>query len=125
MPVQWEIRGEILILSLVGQFTNEDIERAVREAAADERFRPGMRLLWDPRRSQTAMSSPDLQWRIGLVSNAARTGLLSRFALVLRPDQGLSFEIFASEAVKQLDVVPIRAFTDLTEALAWLEGEEP
>jgi len=125
MPVQWEIRGGILVLSLVGQFTNEDIGQALQQAAADATFRPGMRLLWDPRRSQTPMSSADLQWRIGLVSSAARAGLLSRFALVLRPDQGLSFEIFATEAVKQLDVVPIRAFTDPAEALAWLEGDDP
>lgn len=125
MPVRWEIRGEILILTLVGQFANEEIEQAVEAAAADGRFRPGMRLLWDPRRSETAISSADLQWRIGLVTRYARRGLLTRFALVLRPDQGVSFEIFASEAAKQLDLVPLRAFTDVTEALSWLEGDQP
>jgi hypothetical protein len=125
MPVLWEIRGEVLILTLVGQFANEEIEQAVDAAATDGRFRPGMRLLWDPRRSQTAISSADLQWRIGLVTRFARRGLLARFALVLRPDQSVSFEIFASEAAKQLDLVPLRAFTDVTEALSWLEGDQP
>jgi len=125
MPVLWDIREGILALSLTGQFTNGDIEQAVQEAAVDDRFRPGMRLLWDPRSSQTPMSSADLQWRIGLVSDFARRGLLSRLALVLRPDQRLSFEIFTNEAAKQLDVVPIRAFTDVSEAIVWLEGDQP
>ena len=122
MPVAWEIRGAVLTLSLAGQFTNDDIERALQEAAADERCRPGMRLLWDPRRSETAMSSADLEWRTELVAACAKRGLLARFALVLRPDQQISLDVFASEAQKQLDALPVRAFTDESEALAWLEA---
>ena len=77
MPVEWELRGGVLILIFSGMVEREEIEGALAAALSDPRSRPRLGLLWDGRSSQTPLSADDLDWRFGLVSSLAERGLVA------------------------------------------------
>jgi len=83
MPVTWESRGLVLILSVTGVVTNQEIEQAFAEALAKSPSRSDLRLLWDARASLTPVSSDDMAWRFELVSSLAERSILSRAALLV------------------------------------------
>jgi hypothetical protein len=57
MPVTWEIRGQILIVTLAGDYGFDEPVHAVTEALADTQFRSGTSLLVDARLSHARRSS--------------------------------------------------------------------
>lgn len=122
MPVTWEYRGTLLVVSIIGVIQNQEIEQAFGEALSDSRSGSGLRLLWDARRSETPVTSDDVAWRLELVSSLAKRGHFSRGALLGRGELGALFPIWLTELPKMAQVVPFRAFTDESEALAWLES---
>jgi hypothetical protein len=121
MPASWTFRGTVLTLSVTGVVTNQEIETAIGEAIANAPSRSGLRLLWDARDTQTPLTAEDVEWRWRLVSSLARRGVLSRAALLLRPDQGAFHEFVRLQMWKALPSLEIEAFADEGEALAWLE----
>jgi hypothetical protein len=84
VPVEWELRGRILILLFSGIVERNEIEAALAAALADPRSRQGgLGLLWDGRSSQTPLSADDLSWRFALVSSLAGRGLVRRAAVLV------------------------------------------
>jgi stage II sporulation SpoAA-like protein len=121
MPVAWGFRGLVLTLSVIGVVTNEEIEQAFDEAVANAPSRSDLRLLWDARATLTPVSSDDMTWRFKLVSALAARGILSRAALLVRSDQLTLLELARAQLQKTLPAIESEVFTDLPEALAWLE----
>lgn len=121
MPVTWKFRETVLMLRVCGVVTNREVESAFAAAVAKPPAPSGLRLLWDARESQTPVSSEDVAWRCQLVSSLGERGVLSRAALLLRPDQQAFLEFGRLELWKALQPVEGATFSDETEALAWLD----
>jgi hypothetical protein len=121
MPVTWKFRETILMLRVCGVVTNREVESAFAAALAKAPSQNGLRLLWDARESQTPVSSEDVEWRWRLVSSLGERGVLSRAALLLRPDQQVFLELGRLELWKALQPVDGATFSEEAEALAWLD----
>ena len=121
MPVTWKFREAILVLRVCGVVTNREVESAFAQAFANAPSQSGLRLLWDARESQTPVSSEDVAWRCQLVSSLGERGVLSRAALLLRPDQQAFLEFGRLQLWKALQPVEGATFSDEAEALAWLD----
>ena len=120
MPVAWEYRGTILALSVSGVVTNAEIEAAFTEALANRPRPSGLQLLWDARGTQTPLTTEDVAWRWRLVSSLGQKGVLSRAALLVRPDQPNLLELGRQELWKALSSLEGDTFSDEAQALAWL-----
>ena len=121
MPVSWRFRGTILWLSVCAVVTNAEIEAAFADAVAGAPQQRDVRLLWDARETQTPVTAEDVAWRYELVSSLAERGVLSRAALLVRPDQTVFLELGRQELWKALPSLESDTFADEAEALAWLE----
>jgi hypothetical protein len=121
MPVTWKFRETILTLRVCGVVTNREVESAFAAALAKAPAQSGMRLLWDARETQTPVSSEDVEWRCQLVSSLGERGVLSRAALLLRPDQQVFLALGRLELWKALQPVDAATFSDEAQALAWLD----
>ena len=68
MPVSWEIRNRVLIVTVDGDWSGGGPASAITEALADPQFRPGTALLLDVRPSRMNPSGDE--------SNRAPSGWL-------------------------------------------------
>jgi hypothetical protein len=84
MPVRWEFRSSLLVVVSTGMYPNEAVEEAVRQAAADPRFEPGMSVLFDGRGSEVVVSSADVDWRVRFFGSLPSMGFSARVALLVR-----------------------------------------
>jgi hypothetical protein len=91
MPVRWEIRGQVLIVTLVGDYSFEEPALAVKEAIADSGFQTGTSLLIDTRLSQTSRSSEEFRERAKWLASLQDKGLSSRCAVVIGPEPSLAW----------------------------------
>ena len=120
MPVAWTLDGPVVTLSVSGIVTNEEIEAGLRDALAATPGTSGLRLLWDARASQTAVSSEDMAWRFELVSSLADQGILSRIAVLFLDQHGLVRELARVQMQRALPGLPCEVFSEPEAALAWL-----
>lgn len=121
MPVTWDFRGLVIVLSVIDVVTNQEVERAFAEAVANAPSKTGLRLLWDASASLTPVSSDDIAWRFELVSSLAERGVLFRAALLVRREHRLILELFRTQMQKAMPSVQSEVFTEAAEALVWLE----
>jgi len=123
MAVTWEYRGELLVVTETGVMTNEELERAfVREALADARARPAMRVVWDARGSLAPLSGRDIEWRVDLLTSLGAHGLVSRLALLVRGGKSQTAGLGRGMA-KEVLPLQFNAFSEESEALAWLNEQ--
>jgi hypothetical protein len=120
VPVTWEIRGYLLILTLSGDCGDEPLG-AIAQALEDSRFRPGKALLFDARLSTGHPSSSDVQRRAAYIASLRSEGVARRCATVVgaKPYQyGL-----ARMAATYLDFegMEMEIFKEMEVALDWLE----
>jgi hypothetical protein len=125
MPVAWQSRGTILALYVRGVVTNPEIEAAFAEALANRPRPGGLQLLWDARETQTPLTTEDVEWRWRLLSSLGQQGVLSRAALLVRPDQASLLELGRHELWKALPSLSSDTFSDEAQAVAWLEERLP
>ena len=133
MPVRWEFRSSLLVVVSTGMYPNEAVEEAVRQAAADPRFEPGMSVLFDGRGSEVVVSSADVDWRVRFFGSLPSMGFSARVALLVREgflsgfSMGRLVSLGASptgweeepESKRPLGPV-LRVFSDEDAAVAWL-----
>jgi hypothetical protein len=122
MPVTWEIRDTILVLTLVGDYHFQEPVEAVVTAVANPQFRPGGSLLIDARLSTSNRTSEDFRERARWMRSLRDRGVLSRFAIVIsaQPHQfGLARMAATHLDTKGLD---LEIFADMEEALSWLKS---
>jgi hypothetical protein len=136
MPVKWEFRPPLLVVVSTGLYPNEAVEEAVRQAAADPRFEPGMSVLFDGRGSEVVVSSADVDWRIRFFGSLPLMGFSARVALLVREgflsavSMGRLVSLTAPSSAgsagepesQRLPGPALRVFSDEGEALAWLKG---
>jgi hypothetical protein len=120
MPVSWEIRGSILIVALVGDYSFDEPVQAVTSAISDPNFHPGTSLLIDARLSKTNRNSEDFRERAIWMNTLREKGLSSRFAMVISSHTH-QFGM-ARMAATHLDLtgLELEIFKDMDEALLWL-----
>jgi hypothetical protein len=137
MPVRWEFRSSLLLVVSTGVYPNEAVEQAVRQAAADPRFEPGMSVLFDGRGSEVVVSSADVDWRIRFFGSLPTLGFSARVALLVREGFLSEFSMgrlvsltssptgWEEEPESNCEPTPaLRIFSDEDKAIAWL-GEGP
>jgi hypothetical protein len=136
MPVRWEFRSSLLLVVSTGVYPNEAVEAAVREAASDPRFEPGVPVLFDGRGSEIVVSSADVDWRVRFFRSLPSMGFSPRVALLVREGflsqfgmgrlVSLATSPPGSDEERKDDRGPVpalRVFTDEDEAVAWLAGK--
>lgn len=84
MPLQWQLDGDIFVVTVVGAYGLEDFDRVAAELQADPRFRPGLSFLFDARESETPISTPFIDGWWKRVASLAALGFCRRCAIVVK-----------------------------------------
>jgi hypothetical protein len=121
MPVSWEFRGSALVVTTAGKYQPEDLVRAVAEARADPRFRPGVFLLFDGSLSEAELTTESVKWRVAWVASLHDVGFSSRCAVVVSGDVHRYGLGRMASVLLEGEGVELEVFTDLQSALAWLD----
>ena len=122
MPVTWEIRGAVLLVTLIGDYAFDEPMAAITQGMASEQFRAGTALVIDARLSKTNRSSEDFRQRSFWMASLQAKGLASRCAIVVNGQlHQLGMARMASTHVG-LRGMELEIFTDLDEAIAWLSA---
>ena len=125
MPLSWRFRGAVLVVTESGLISNDEIERVIlRDALSSPPARDAVRVLWDARPSESPLTSEDVDWRGQVMRLLGEHGHLSRFALVVRPEQRLTLEIGRSQLPRAVSPLSFGVFTEQHDALGWLEDEQ-
>jgi len=124
MPASCEIRGTVAILSVRGHADREDLQQALGQAIVGTQRPADLRLLWDARQSQTALTAEDFAWCFDLVNMLAARGVVSRLALLLHVEHRAMIELTSLQVMREALAVPSLAFTDEQAACAWLESPD-
>jgi hypothetical protein len=122
MPVTWEIRGQILIVTLAGDYGFDEPVQAVTEALADTQFTPGTSLLVDARLSHARRTSEDFRTRATWVASLGSKGLSSRCAIVIAPEPHQFGMARMAASHHEIQGLEMSIFTDLEEAFRWLSN---
>ncbi len=120
MPVGWEIRGPVLVLTVSGDYQFAEMKQAVAEALVHRDFRPGMSLLLDGRRSESKLTGNEVRSRAEWVASLGRSGFSSRSAVVIPPLPHRFGLARMAAANIQLLGAEMRIFQNMEEALRWL-----
>jgi hypothetical protein len=119
MPVIWEIRDSVLVVTLVGA-CGDDATTAISAAMQDGAFKPDTSLLLDLRRCTDRPSGEELRGRAQSLAARRVKGLSSRCAFVVGPS---AFEFGLARmatAYVGLYGMTMDIFTDPDEAIRWL-----
>ena len=125
MAAHHQLRGDLLILTVVGATENAEVEAALARGVSSAGPGARLRLLWDASRSDTLLSAEDVSFRLGLVASLAAREVVVRAALrVDGTRQQAMLEFFRMEVPRALPQLPVAVFVDEAEALKWLGGSE-
>ena len=121
MPVLWEWRESVLLITTIGAYANEEMATAFAEMRADQRFVRGTPLVFDARESKAQLTKGDVDWRVGTFADALkRDGFGPRIAFVLTTDEPHRYGIARMvQALTQLKGFDIVIFRDVDQALRW------
>ena len=120
MPVIWEVRSGVLVITGIGSYTVEEFHTVLSEVAASPTVRAGMSVLLDARSSLGYFDAGEVVDRGRRLAKLR----LSRHALLTRPHQfrerllGLLGEGLAESGRD------VRMFTDADAAWRWVTGGE-
>jgi hypothetical protein len=120
VPVAWEFRGTVLVITTTDRYRRDELRGAADQALADPRFVPGTPVLFDGRLSNAQLSKEDIDWRVGWAVSLRGRGASSRFAIIVggQPHRyGLGRMLSALLESKGVD---LRLFNEIDEALSWL-----
>jgi hypothetical protein len=123
MPVTWEIRDRVLIVTLVRDWSRYGPAEAITEAMSSPHFEPGTSLLFDVRLSEVNPSGEEVrsrsQWLAGLMAR----GMSSRCAIVISPRVHQYGIARVASVYSDLQGMTVEIFSDLNQALLWLRTE--
>jgi hypothetical protein len=121
MPVTHEIRGAVVVIELIGDYSRQDIVTELVRAAAEPLFREGSAVLIDTRSSLTYLSAGEIEARIEIFASLHRLGYGNRIAAVVPEDQRHRVEALshfvASLVARGRDA---RLFMERVSAEEWL-----
>lgn len=123
MPVTWELRNRVLVVSLDGDYEYDAPVRAITEAMQHPSFLPGTMLLIDARLTTTRRSSEEFRERAIWMASLQAKGLASRCALVI-PPQTHQYGLARMAATHvEMHGMELQIFTDMDAASQWLLGQ--
>jgi hypothetical protein len=123
MPVTWEFRNRVLVVSLDGDYEYHAPVRAITEAMHHPSFLPGTMLLIDARLTTTRRSSDEFRERAIWMASLQEKGLASRCALVI-PSQTHQYGLARMAATHvEMHGMELQIFTDIEAASQWLLGQ--
>ncbi|HLI83253.1 MAG TPA: hypothetical protein VKV17_05000 [Bryobacteraceae bacterium] len=120
MPVSWEIRGSLLILTLSGD-CGDEVVAAIARAVRHPDFPPGKAVLFDARLATGHATSYDAQRRAAQIVSLCSEGVARRCAIVVgtRPYQyGLAR---MTAAYLDFEGMEMQIFKAMEPAIDWLE----
>lgn len=118
MPVLWEWRDSILLVTTVGAYSNDELSRAFSEVRADPDFVGGP-VVFDARESKAALTKSDIEWRVGGFANMLRQhGFGPQLAFVLSGKEPHRYGI-ARMVQALVDGFDIEVFDNVDAALRW------
>ena len=121
MPVTYSVDRGVLAMVADESATAEDWTGAIDEALRSPGFRPGMALVADARRMARIPSTREVFIRVEFVTRLSKQGLISRWALVMT--EGVQFGMGRmAEAYAERSPSPFRVFTNVDEAMAWVQA---
>jgi hypothetical protein len=124
MPVSWELRGRILIVTVIEDWSGGGPASAIEAAMADERFQPGTSLVMDVRRSRMNPSESEVMARSQWLASLRSKGLSGRLAIVVGP-QAYQFGVARmAQAYMEVSEMDVKIFRELEDALQWFSAEE-
>jgi hypothetical protein len=119
VPVSWEIRDSILIVTLYG-VAGEEPDCAVLAAIADGRFRPGTPLLLDFRQLTENPTAAEVRRRASRLARFQQQGLSGRCAMVVGPKVH-HYGLARMAAIHmELEGMQVQIFQDTNAAKLWL-----
>jgi hypothetical protein len=122
MPVTWEIRAAVLLVTATGKYRSEELAEAVAQARADPGFRPEMFLLLDGRRSEAQITTESTQWRVAWLASLRHQGFSPRCAVAVKSEPHRYGLARMASALLEKEGVELEVFTELDGAMAWLES---
>ena len=124
MPVTWSLEGDLVQLSLEGQYEPTDIIDAFLAALADPRCPEEISLLLDTTRSQSLdMRAPGEIRHVAQYLGPYRKRIRGRCAVVVGTDLHFGLSRMGS-AYSETVGVDARVFRSKAEALDWLRQTE-
>ncbi len=122
MPVSWQIRDGVLLVTTAGDYVNAEIERAFVEAVADGRA-AGLPVLFDGRASTAALTKTDMEWRVVAIAGLPARGFRPRCAFVIK-DEPHRYGLGRMLQMRLEPRVAIGVFLDPDEAVRWLRQDD-
>jgi hypothetical protein len=121
MPVTWEIRDRILVITIVG-YAGEEPRAVIMEAIASPQFRPGTSVLFDVRQSTDNSTSDELRSRAQWLATLQAKGMASRCAIVVGP-KAFQYGLARMAATHvEFQGMQLEIFQDMDEAERWLSN---
>lgn len=122
MPVDWEVRGNVLVVRFAGDFGVPDIEKTRDEVKASPAFRPGLKLLLDARRSEAPTTTTRMQSYTAMVGSLRGLAFERHWAIVPKTGSAVRFgmaRVLASYlSMKGIEMLVTTSFEDALAALA-------
>jgi hypothetical protein len=128
MPVSWHISKGVVFLESERQVTLDEWTSAVDGSLASDRYRPGMGVVQDWRRTKGLPAAKVIRLRIDVLVERARARGVNRWAIVVAGDARWEIVVTgdacrgtaqASTPLAGRSSVEFRVFKDLAEAEAW------
>ena len=122
MPVSWEIRDSVLIVSVIEDWSGRGPATAIAEAMTDPAFKPGMSLLLDVRQSSMNPSGEEVRSGAEWLSALSTKGLSKHLAVVVGTkayQMGVARMAQFFLGNREMD---LQVFTDMEVAIRWVSG---
>lgn len=125
MPVSWEWRDSVLLVTTIGRYANQELADAFVKMSADTRFVRGTPVVFDARRSEAELTKGDIDWRVASFADSLqRAGFGPKLAFVLTKDEPHRYGIARMvQALSQLQGFDTQIFGDVEAALCWAREE--
>lgn len=126
MPVLWEWRDSVLLVTTIGDYPNQDLMTALEEMSVHSRFVRGTPLVFDARQSKAQLSKSDVDWRVGqLAAWLERSGFGPKMAFVLGSDEPHRYGIARMvQMLSEMKGFQVEIFRDVEDALTWARISE-
>lgn len=121
MPITWEFRPRVLLVTTLGVYANEDLVRAVEEITQDPRFNSGLTVVFDARLSGAPLTKDDIAWRVNALANDLwRRGFGRRMAFVVPADRPERYGVGRMvQMMTESKGFEIEIFREFDEAMRW------
>jgi hypothetical protein len=122
MPVSWAVHGGIVFVTLIGEYTFDEIRAAMVEAYTDPDAPARAPLLIDGRSSLVYLSPQEIQLRSEWYRDLLERGVTARCAMVVGESEYRQQIVAQGMAPLQEAGLPVRSFAQFADAVVWLRA---